>query len=116
VSDASCTSTTDSKKVSLEIDGQIVVTTPPENQYVANGATATFGVIATGGNLHYHWYFGDVGDTSNEVGLDMSTFTTPWPVHGIDKFWLRITNACGTWDSAQFIATNSQVRRHAAPH
>ena len=116
VSDASCTSNTDSKHISLTIDSAIVVTTPPQNQYVANGAQATFFVTATGGDLHYHWYFGEVGDTSNEVGLDQPTFTTPWPIHGIDKFWLRITNACGTWDSASFFATNSQTRRRTAPH
>jgi len=50
------------------------------------------------------------------AGLDLPTFTKPWPIHGIDKFWLRITNACGTWDSASFFATNSQTRRRTAPH
>jgi hypothetical protein len=83
---------------------------------VANGATATFSVVATGGNLHYHWYYGNVGDTTTEVGLpDSPTFTT-WPIHGIEKFWLRITNSCGTVDSGQFIATNSQTRRRATSH
>ena len=116
ITDASCTSGTDSKHVLLEIDGAIVVTTPPTDQYVANGATATFSVVATGGNLHYHWYYGNVGDTTTEVGLpDSPTFTT-WPIHGIEKFWLRITNSCGTVDSAQFIATNSQTRRRATSH
>jgi len=116
ITDASCTSGTDSKHVLLEIDSAIVVTTPPTDQYVANGATATFSVVATGGNLHYHWYYGNVGDTSVEVGLpDSPTFTT-WPIHGIEKFWLRISNSCGTVDSAQLIATNSQIRRRATSH
>src|SRR5206468_5489307 len=100
---------------SLEIDSPIVITTAPVDQYVANNTAATFTVVATGENLHYHWYYGNVGDTSTEVGPDAPSFTT-WPIHGTDKFWLRITNACGNVDSAQLIATTTQPRRRSSSH
>jgi hypothetical protein len=118
VSDASCTANFTTKHVTLKIDSPIVMVTPPVDQYVGNpNQQATFTVVATGDNLHYHWYYGNVGDTSNEVGPDSPTFTT-WNIHGFEHFWLRITNACGNVDSAQLTATNTPApaRRRSAGH
>jgi hypothetical protein len=85
----------------------------PQNQSIQSGQTATLSVTATGTTpLSYQWYQGNAGDTSTPVGGDVSMFTTP-PLISTASFWVRVTNACGTADSATAtIAVRRRVRRH----
>jgi hypothetical protein len=86
---------------------------PPQSRTIERGRTVTLSAIAAGtGELAYQWYQGDVGDTSAPVSGDASTFTTP-PLTATTSFWVRVTNACGTADSAAATVTVGQrVRRH----
>jgi hypothetical protein len=86
---------------------------PPQSRTIESGGNVTLSAIAAGsGELAYQWYQGDVGDTSAPVGGDTSTFTTP-PLTATTSFWVRVTNECGTADSAAATVTVGQrVRRH----
>ncbi len=90
-----------------------VIVAPPQSRTVASGQTATLSAIAAGtAELAFQWYQGDAGDTSTPVGGDASAFTTP-PLTATTSFWVRVTNPCGTADSAAATVTIAQrVRRH----
>lgn len=77
------------------------ITTQPVSQSVASGATAALSVAASGtGPFTYQWFSGTSGDTSSPVsGATASSFTTP-AVSGSRSFWARVSNSCGTVDSA----------------
>jgi hypothetical protein len=85
----------------------------PQNQSIQSGQTATLSVTATGtAPVSYQWYQGDAGDTSTPVGSDASTFTTA-PQASTASYWVRVTNACGSADSATAMVTVTRgVRRH----
>ncbi len=89
------------------------ITAQPQGQTIQSGQSATLAVIATGAEpLSYRWYQGNAGDTSVPVGGDASTFTTP-PLLATTSFWVRVSNACGTADSAAAtITVGPRVRRH----
>src|SRR6185295_18706522 len=55
------------------------ITTGPQSQRIASGATATLSVTASGtGPLTYQWYAGVTGNTANPIaGATGSTYTTP---------------------------------------
>lgn len=62
-----------------------------------SGSSGTLTVSATGGSLSYQWYRGFSGDTSNPVsGATTASLTTSVSGH----YWVRVTNARGTADSA----------------
>jgi len=84
----------------------------PQNQSIQSGQTATLSVTATGtAPVSYQWYQGDAGDTSTPVGSDASTFTTA-PQASTASYWVRVTNACGSADSATAMVTVTRgVRR-----
>jgi hypothetical protein len=85
----------------------------PQSETIQSGHTATLSVLATGtAPFSYEWYEGNAGDTSTPAGADASTFTTP-PLMLTTSVWVRITNACGTTDSAAAtIEVVGGVRRH----
>ena len=85
----------------------------PQSQSVQDGQAVTFSVAATGtAPLSFQWYQGEVGDTSTPVGEDASTYTTP-SLTSPAGFWVRVTNVCGTANSATAVITiGRRVRRH----
>ncbi len=85
----------------------------PQDQSAQSEATATLSVTATGtAPLSYQWYEGNAGDTSMPFGGDANTFTTP-PLSSTASFWVRVTNTCGTADSATAtISVGRPLRRH----
>ena len=89
------------------------ITAQPQSPTIQSGQTATLSVTTTGTpELTYQWYQGNAGDTSAPVGGNASTFTTP-PLTATTSFWVRVTNACGTADSAAATITVGRgVRRH----
>ncbi len=88
----------------------------PQSQNIQSGQTAILSVTATGtAPLSYQWYEGSPGDTATPVGDDASTFTTP-PLSSTASYWVRVTNGCGTSDSAKAAVTLiPSVRRHLRP-
>jgi hypothetical protein len=72
----------------------------PVSQSVARGSAATFTVQPEGsGPFSYQWYVGYPGMINSPVsGATGRQFTTP-AVNDRTPYWVRITNACGTYDS-----------------
>ena len=72
----------------------------PVSQTVNRGQTAAFSVQPEGtGPFTYQWYVGHPGMTNAPiVGATGRTFTTP-AVTDRTPYWVRITNACGSYDS-----------------
>jgi hypothetical protein len=77
-----------------------------QSQSVASGTRANLKVVPGGnGPFHYQWYQGHSGITSSPVaGATQSTLQTQ-PITSATEFWVRITNACGTRDSATAVVT-----------
>ena len=72
-----------------------------QSQSVAAGATAKLKVIP-GGNppFKYQWYQGHSGSTAFPIaGATTNSLTTP-AISTTSEFWVRVSNACGSRDSA----------------
>ena len=78
------------------------------NETVSRGSTATLRAVPGGdGPLRYQWYRGPSGNTRFPIaGATSATFTTP-AVTGANPYWVRVTNACGSRDSAAAIVSPS---------
>ncbi len=87
----------------------------PLSQIVAAGATAALSVHATGsGPFSYQWYRGPRGSTWFPIaGANTSSYTTP-PINGLNQFWVRIENGCGSADSATARVANAAARKGRA--
>lgn len=83
----------------------------PRSQVVAAGATATLNVVATGsGPFSYQWYRGPRGSTWFPIaGATTSSYATP-AINGLNQFWVRIENGCGSVDSATVRVANEAAR------
>jgi hypothetical protein len=76
------------------------ISTQPAAQNINAGQTATVVVRATGTSLRYQWYQGSSGDVSLPIaGANSSSFTTP-ALTRTTNYWVRLSNECGTVDSA----------------
>ncbi len=89
------------------------ITAQPQSQSVQSGQAATLSVTATGAPpLVFQWYQGASGDTSNPVGSNASTFTTP-PLTSSTSYWVRVSNSDGQMDSATAEVTVGPQSGHA---
>jgi hypothetical protein len=71
------------------------IITHPQNKNIAPNTKATLTVAADGGApFSYQWYQGNHGDTSNPVGSNSSSFTTP-SLTQTTSYWVKVTNSCG---------------------
>jgi PKD repeat protein len=86
------------------------ITAQPQNTAITSGQTATLSVTATGtASLNYQWYQGSSGDTSQPIGTNAASFTTP-ALTTNTSYWVRVSNACGHADSATAtVSTNCQA-------
>ena len=90
----------DSPAINVIASTPPALTTPLAGTAVPYGQSASLRVDATGGALSYQWYRGPSGDTSRpvvgatgrELGLDAVTTD--------ETYWVRVTNAAGSLDSA----------------
>ncbi|MFV9503854.1 MAG: ExeM/NucH family extracellular endonuclease [Oscillochloridaceae bacterium umkhey_bin13] len=77
----------------------------PQSIGILVGQTTTLTVTAEGSApLSYQWYRGETGDTSNPVGTDSPTFTTA-TLTETTSYWVRVSNAVGSDDSATATVT-----------
>ncbi len=81
------------------------ITVHPTNRSVVAGATTTFTVTATGNPAPaFQWYRGATGVTTNPVGTNSASFTTPG-LSATTQYWVRATNLKGLADSNTATAT-----------
>ena len=90
----------------------IILGTPgnqPANTTAGSNGRATLHVQPVGSlGFHYQWYQGHSGSTAFPIaGGTSQTLTTP-VVTSPTEFWVRITNACGSRDSATAVVTPAQ--------
>jgi hypothetical protein len=92
-----------------------MITTQPQSTNVTTGSPATL-TVATSGTapLTYQWYVGAKGDTSNPIADATSDSITVTPP-STTRYWARITNACGSVDSAAAIVTVSPCSYDLSP-
>ncbi len=77
------------------------ITIQPAAVSVASGATATLTVSAGGTPpLSYQWYQGLAGDTGRPITAATSSSYTTGVLALATTFWVRVSNPCGTADSA----------------
>jgi len=86
------------------------ITTEPTSRRINPNTTTTLNVTATGsGPLFHQWYRANtVGDTTNLVGGNSSSFTTP-SLQNDTSYWVRVSNNCGQDDSALATVTVSST-------
>lgn len=72
-----------------------------QTQSIASGQKANLKVVPNGnGPFHYQWFQGHSGSTAFPIaGATSSTLQTP-AITAATDFWVRVTNACGSRDSA----------------
>lgn len=81
------------------------ITTQPTSVEILSGSTTNLSVkVNSTAPRTYQWYRGNRGDTSNPVGTNASTFVTP-ALTADTRYWVRISNAAGSVDSAAALVT-----------
>ncbi len=81
------------------------ITQQPQSQSIPPGQTATLTVTAAGtGPFSYQWFQGPSGVTTNPVGGNSPSFTTP-ALSASTQYWVRVTDLC---DGAQ-LSSNTAV-------
>lgn len=72
-----------------------IITTQPANRIITAGATAALSVVATGNPVaSYQWYRGAAPDTTNPVGTNSASFTSP-ALAVATQYWVKVTNLKG---------------------
>lgn len=81
------------------------VSTQPQNAAINAGQTTNVGVAAGGtGPFNYKWYTGAPGNTGNLISDGTSNTILVGPA-STTSYWVRITNSCGSVDSAAATVT-----------
>jgi hypothetical protein len=103
----------DSSEATIVVDATCsapFIVVQPSDVNVVAGSTARLGVVATGDNLTYRWYEGDLFDFTHPIGASAPEVITP-AVDASQRFWLRIDGACGSVSSAVVTVTPAVSRR-----
>jgi hypothetical protein len=98
----------------------------PQSTIVGSGRDVVLYLGAKSGRaLHYSWYEGPRGDTSRPLGKDyyyLVRLTHPGsadPFPQADRstsYWVRVTDVCGSVDSATAVITVPAARHRASSH
>ncbi|MCW0217246.1 MAG: putative Ig domain-containing protein [Prosthecobacter sp.] len=89
------------------------ITSQPASTTINSGSTATLSVAATGGSpITYQWYEGASGTTTNPVGSNSSSFTTPI-LSATTSYWVNVSNSV-TPSGVNSDAATVTVRQPAA--
>jgi hypothetical protein len=99
----SCGASIDSDTITIAVtpcDAPAILVQPVGGD-VLSGTTGSLAAIDSGSApLRYQWYEGARGDTTRPVpNAGLPSMTTPTLLSGSTKYWLRITNDCGSIDS-----------------
>ncbi|MEO8378968.1 MAG: FG-GAP-like repeat-containing protein [Acidobacteriota bacterium] len=82
------------------------ITTQPTSRTITSGSSTTLTVAASGTTpLTYQWYVGSPTSTTTPVGTNSSSLTVS-PT-STTTYWVRVTNSCGTANSAGATVTVS---------
>jgi hypothetical protein len=94
-----------------------VIVTPPQDQSVTPGASATVSLGVTGTSLAYQWYQGPRFDFFHPVGGSAATLLTP-AITVPTQFWVRIKGACGDPVDSSVVTVTPQalIRRRSVGH
>jgi YD repeat-containing protein len=83
------------------------VVTPPANQTIASGQTATLSVTVSGTiPFSYQWYEGAYGVGTPIPGATQSSFTTP-TLTTTKQYWVKVANVCRSVETAAATITVS---------
>jgi len=90
------------------------ITSQPHDQSVGSGTNAIVSVVATGPSLNYQWYQGSLFDFTHPLGGNAPSVFTP-AITTPAQFWVRISNPCGSVDSAVATVSVTMRRRASRP-
>lgn len=103
-----------------------VIAVQLKSQIVGSGRDIVLYLGAKSGRtLHYSWYEGPRGDTSRPLGQDYYyLIRTTHPLNGdpfpqadrSTSYWVRVTDVCGSVDSAAAVITVPSTRHRGASH
>jgi len=80
------------------------ITVQPQSQTIQSGTTATLSVTASGTTpFTYQWYAGSSGSTASPLGTAQTQ-----QVSTAGNYWVRVSNACGSANSATATITVTQ--------
>lgn len=111
VQDASCAANEVPESVRVTVDPQPAIQDQTRELRIGSGQTATLSVVASDAT-GYAWFEGARGDTSRPVGGNAARFTTTALTQST-RYWVRVTNRCGSVDS-QVMNVTVQGKRRAA--
>lgn len=107
-SNSGCSTNSTTATVTVRGCAAPLIAQEPQNASISVGQTPPLSVSATGpGSLTYQWYQGSSGNTSTPIsGATAATLTSsPISTPGTDSLWVRVTNSCGSTDSAAATVT-----------
>jgi hypothetical protein len=96
---------TDTKTVTINTCTAPTITGQPAPVSTVTGQDASLSVTASGSaTLTYQWYTGNSGNTSSPIGGATSANVVVSPA-ATTSYWVRVTNGCGSADSATVTVT-----------
>jgi formylglycine-generating enzyme required for sulfatase activity len=85
------------------------ITSQPGSATILSGETKTLTVAASGtAPFSYQWYQGSSGDKALPVGTNSASFTTP-ALNATNRYWVLVSNAFGSVDSATATVTVDEM-------
>ncbi len=113
VTNAGNTTGANSNTATVTVRQPAAITTHPAATTINSGQTATLSVVASGdAPLTYEWYRGPSGNTTNPVGTNSASFTTP-ALSSTTDFWVKVKNLANL-TGANSTAATVTVRQPAA--
>ena len=101
-------SATTTGAAAADVVGTPTITAQPADVTILTGHTATLTVSATGAT-GTQWYRGTSGDTAHPIaGATLASYTTP-ALATTTSHWVRVSNGCGSVDSATATVTVTGV-------
>jgi hypothetical protein len=98
----------DTRTVSIVSCVAAAISTQPQSVAVPAGTGVTLSVGATGTSPIYQWYIGTSGVTTTPIGGATAASVNVTPA-STTTYWVRVSNSCGTADSASATVTVTPV-------
>ena len=94
----SCGVVRDSAAATVSLCKAPAITTQPANVTLANPASTTLSVAATGTSLTYQWYSGTSGNTASPISGQTSA-SYQFTANGTADYWVKVSGTCGSINS-----------------